>query len=47
MERSSIYVKTQLLYEDRKKYMSIFEEMKWSVINGKLSDVFFLIYSFL
>lgn len=39
MERGSIYCKTLILYENQRKYMSIFEEMKWAVINNKLSEV--------
>ena len=46
MERSFIFVKTQMIYENQRKYMSIFEEMKWAVIHGKLNDVFLFISTF-
>jgi len=43
MERGSIFVKTQMIYHNQRKFMSIFEEMKWAVINGKLLDVLYKI----
>lgn len=39
MERSSIFVKTLMLYEAQKKDLTIFEEMKWLVIHSKICDV--------